>query len=105
MAQSIEASGLARGKDVDYNLGMISCGLTPARESRVQPCRISPELLRTIVGEFAEMPGMRLTEAQFRRLWSLDPTDCQCVTTTLVNEGVLARDPSGRYCRREDLVV
>ena len=64
---------------------------------------INPELLHTIEGEFAEMPGMRLTEAQFRRLWALDPTDCQHITTVLVNTGVLARDAEGRYCRRADL--
>jgi hypothetical protein len=69
----------------------------------VEPCPIKPELLRAIEGEFAEMPGMRLTEAQFRRLWTLDPTECQCVTTTLVNQGVLVRDAGGRYCRRDDL--
>ena len=29
-------------------------------------------LLRTIAGEYREMPGMRLTLAQFGRLWNLD---------------------------------
>jgi hypothetical protein len=60
------------------------------------------ELLRAIEGEFDEMPGMRLTEAQFRRLWALAPAECQHVTTELVNSGILARDADGRYCRRED---
>ena len=64
---------------------------------------IKPELLQTIEGEFAEMPGMRLTEAQFRRLWTLDSIECQQVTTALVQKGVLARDAGGRYCRRDDL--
>ncbi len=69
----------------------------------MEPCPINPELLRTIEGEFAEMPGMRLTEAQFRRLWTLDSTEGLRVTTTLVNQGVLVRDARGRYCRRETL--
>jgi hypothetical protein len=58
-------------------------------------------LLRTIEGEFDEMPGMRLTEAQFRRLWALAPAECQHVTAQLVNSGILAREADGRYCRRE----
>jgi hypothetical protein len=64
---------------------------------------IDPDLLRTIEGEYSEMPGMRLTEPQFRRLWALDPTECQQVTTALVSSGVLTRDAGGRYCRRADL--
>jgi hypothetical protein len=91
------------GKKVAYNVFMNSCGLIEPRESRVEPCSVNQELLRTIEGEFAEMPGMRLTEAQFRRLWALNPTECQRVTTVLVNNGVLARDAGGRYCRHEDL--
>jgi hypothetical protein len=59
-------------------------------------------LLRTIENEFDEMPGMRLTEAQFRRLWALAPAECQHVTSELVNSGILARGADGRYCRRED---
>jgi len=66
---------------------------------------VPTELLQRVRAEFLEMPGMRLTEPQFRRLWALDPTECQCVTTTLVNQGVLTRDAGGRFCRREDLGV
>ena len=64
---------------------------------------VSSDMLRIIEGEFAEMPGMRLTEAQFRRLWALAPTECQHVTAALVTSGVLTRDAGGRYCRRTDL--
>ena len=91
------------GKEVACNVFMNSYGLMQSRESRVELSPINPELLRTIEGEFAEMPGMRLTEAQFRRLWALDSTECQRVTTLLVRKGVLAQDGGGRYCRREDL--
>jgi hypothetical protein len=69
----------------------------------VESLLINLDLLRTIEGEFSEMPGMRLTEPQFRRLWALDSTECQQVTTALVKSGVLARDAGGRYCRRDDL--
>jgi hypothetical protein len=68
----------------------------------MKPLVIKPDLLRTIEGEFDEMPGMRLTEAQFRRLWALEPAECQHVTMALLNSGVLMRDAGGRYCRRAD---
>jgi hypothetical protein len=83
--------------------GMSECGQIHTRRTNVPNVLVSPDLLRTIEGEFAEMPGMRLTEAQFRRLWTLDPTDCEHITTALVKSGVLARGPDGRYCRRADL--
>src|SRR5262245_25358211 len=31
------------------------------------------DVLRRVQGEYLEMPGLRLTEAQARRLWGLDP--------------------------------
>ncbi len=64
---------------------------------------VSEELMHIIESEFAEMPGMRLTEAQFRRLWALPPAEYQDVATALIERGVIARDASGRYCRRDDL--
>jgi hypothetical protein len=38
-----------------------------------------PELVRRIRGEFMEMPGLRLTVEQARRLWRLDNTACDAV--------------------------
>jgi hypothetical protein len=64
---------------------------------------VSEELMHIIEAEFAEMPGMRLTEAQFQRLWALPPTEYQDVATVLIQRGVIARDARGRYCRRDDL--
>jgi hypothetical protein len=49
--------------------------------------------------EFREMPGMRLTEAQVRRLWNLSPAECRTVLKDLVDTGRLFRDASGRYTR------
>jgi hypothetical protein len=91
------------GKQVAYESGGNECGRIQTWESHMETLLVSPELFRTIEGEFAEMPGMRLTEAQFRRLWALDATDCDYVTTALMDSGVLARDADGRYCRRADL--
>jgi hypothetical protein len=55
------------------------------------------QLARVIDAEFREMPGMRLTEAQVRRLWHLSHDECGAVLEHLVNCGQLLRDPSGRY--------
>jgi hypothetical protein len=58
-----------------------------------------------IVGEFLEMPGLRLTIGQACRLWSLDPATGGCVLRELVDAGVLQRiGPDyiradiGRFC-------
>ena len=57
-------------------------------------------IARVIHAEFREMPGMRLTEAQVRRLWHLSEHECGAVLEHLVNCGQLLRDASGRYSRR-----
>ena len=63
------------------------------------------DILHIIEDEFEEMPGMRLTVPQFRRLFGLAPTECDEVTTALINNGVLAVDARGQFCRRADLHV
>lgn len=57
-------------------------------------------LARLIDAEFREMPGMRLTEAQVRRLWHLSHDECGAVLEYLVHRGQLLRDASGRYTGR-----
>jgi hypothetical protein len=54
-------------------------------------------LARVVDSEFREMPGMRLTEAQVRRLWNLSPDECGAVLEFLLDLGQLECDPSGRY--------
>lgn len=61
---------------------------------------IDPWLLR-IRGEFLEMPGLRLTRAQARRLWALDAPSCDRALATLVRTGFLKVGPDGAY-RRAD---
>jgi len=51
--------------------------------------------------EFKELPTLRLTLAQARRLWSLDPATCQRVLQRLVDCGYLTIADDGRYCRPE----
>lgn len=50
-----------------------------------------------ICTEFHEMPGMRLTEPQVRRLWSLSARDCEEALAYLCASCQLAHDPSGCY--------
>src|SRR4051794_10010214 len=42
-----------------------------------EPNRTGEEVLRRVQGEFLEMPGLRLTDAQARRLWGLDAASCE----------------------------
>jgi hypothetical protein len=58
-----------------------------------------------IRGEFREMPGLRLTLAQARRLWSLDSAICDEVLSQLVDAGFLLKRPDGTFCRTSDLVA
>jgi hypothetical protein len=60
--------------------------------------------LDTIIsGEFHEMPGMRLTMAQVRRLWTLSAAEAELIVRSLVCRGALTFDHRGRLCRPEDL--
>jgi hypothetical protein len=57
------------------------------------------DIARVIEAEFDEMPGMRLTYPQVRRLWNLSESECTCALGHLCQLGHLARDSSGRYLR------
>ena len=54
-------------------------------------------LVRRIAGEFTEMPCLRLTPAQARRLFALRADICDRILAALVREGVLIFDHNGRY--------
>jgi hypothetical protein len=58
-------------------------------------------LLHRVRGEFIEMPGLRLTEAQARRLWDLDAAICAWLLETLVNARFLFRTPDGSLMRAD----
>jgi hypothetical protein len=47
--------------------------------------------LELIRAEYREMPGLRLTKPQIRRLWGLDPDECDLVIETLEREQFLKR--------------
>ena len=57
-------------------------------------------IVRLIDAEFDEMPGMRLTDAQVRRLWNASHTECEEALRHLCEAQRLGRDRVGRYFRR-----
>ena len=67
----------------------------PALERRDPVLRAA--LLRRVIVEFEEMPGLLLTEAQAERLSGIRDDICARVLTPLVDCAVLRRDPNGAY--------
>ena len=63
--------------------------------------RAPEEMLRRVQGEFLEMPGLRLTEPQARRLWGLDAVSCEALLGALVDAKFLYRTRDGSFVRVE----
>ena len=59
------------------------------------------EMLLRVKGEFLEMPGLRVTEAQARRLWGLDADSCKALLRELVHANFLLRTHNGAFMRVE----
>ena len=59
------------------------------------------DVLRRVKGEFLEMPGLRLTEPQARRLWGLDGASCGALLKALVEAKFLFRTRDGAFMRVE----
>ena len=51
--------------------------------------------------EFLEMPGLRLTQAQARRLWGLDAASCEALLGALVDAQFLFQARDGAFMRLE----
>jgi hypothetical protein len=66
-----------------------------------EPRRLTDEVLRRVQGEFLEMPGLRVTEAQARRLWGLDAASCDALLGALVEANFLFRTRDGAFMRVE----
>ena len=62
---------------------------------------VNEDVLRRVRGEFLEMPGLRLTEAQAGRLWNLDPASSRVLLTALVDANFLFRTRDGAFMRLE----
>ena len=56
--------------------------------------------LTVIQMDYVEMPGLRLTAQQGRRLWTLPLEVCQAALDTLAASGFLARTGDGHYLHR-----
>ena len=63
--------------------------------------RTSEDVLRRVQGEFLEMPGLRLTESQARKLWGLDAASCSALLDALVEAKFLFRTRDGAFMRIE----
>ena len=59
------------------------------------------DVLSRVKGEFLEMPGLRLTEPQARRLWGLDAASCGALLKALVEAKFLFRTRDGSFMRVE----
>jgi hypothetical protein len=59
------------------------------------------QVLQRIQGEYVEMPGLRLTEAQARRLWDLESDVCKALLGSLVDARFLVQTRDGAFVRCE----
>jgi hypothetical protein len=66
-----------------------------------EPTGTTDEVLRRVQGEFLEMPGLRLTEPQARRLWGLDAASCDALLGALVESKFLFKTRDGAFMRVE----
>ena len=57
------------------------------------------DVLRRVQGEFLEMPGLRLTGAQARRLWGLDAAMCEALLSALVDAKFLFKTRDGAFMK------
>jgi hypothetical protein len=70
---------------------------------RSAPTCTTDEVLRRVQGEFLEMPGLRLTTPQARRLWGLDAAACDALLGALVESKFLFQTRDGAYMRVESV--
>jgi hypothetical protein len=64
--------------------------------------RTVPDVLLRVQGEYRDMPGLKLTEAQAQRLLGLDCDTCAIVLSTLIERRFLRRTINGLYVRAWD---
>ncbi len=65
---------------------------------------LSDDVLRRVQGEFLEMPGLRLTEPQARRLWGLDAASCAALLGALIDSKFLFKTRDGAFMRVEHAI-
>jgi hypothetical protein len=67
--------------------------------SRPATPKVTQLLVDRICNEYLEMPGLRLTAQQARRLWGLDEKTCSQLLDYLVDVKFLARRNGDSYAR------
>ena len=63
--------------------------------------RPSDDMLQRVQCEFLEMPGLRLTGPQARRMWGLEAAMCDALLGALVDAKFLFRTRDGAFMRVE----
>ena len=69
-------------------------------ESGIQsptPRVVLADVLARIRAEYVEIPGLKLTAPQARRLWALDGTTCDAALAALLDAQFLSRTPEGLF--------
>ena len=61
--------------------------------------------IKVIKSEYEEMPGLRLTKPQVRRMWGLAEGDCEQVLDRLQADHVLRVTPRGCYVLTDSVAV
>jgi hypothetical protein len=74
--------------------------LPPARADR-RNVPVREAVVRRIVAEFQDMPGLVLSLKQASRFLGVDEAACARILSALTSTGVLRRSPSEYYSRRE----
>jgi hypothetical protein len=63
--------------------------------------KLNEDVLRRVQCEFLEMPGLRLTGPQARRLWGLEAAACDALLGALVDAKFLFQTRDGAFMRVE----
>src|SRR5688572_6067282 len=70
----------------------------PRTRGRAMKTQISvTQWVSLVEAEYREMPGLKLTKPQMRRLWGMDTVMCDALVDSLVAARVLQPTPSGAY--------
>ena len=76
-------------------MAVLHSSITSPATPPFQTQALTPQLLTRIRAEYREMPGLRLTLLQARRLWGVDIMTCSAALTTLEASGFLSSTRDG----------
>jgi hypothetical protein len=81
-------------------MAVSSSSVSPAT-SAFTTSALTPQLLTRIRAEYREMPGLRLTLLQARRLWGVDIMTCSAALAALEGSGFLSSTRDGAFVLAE----